>query len=467
MTIIEIRMLRKKTWRGLWVISTLLITVILNNVSCSSSSDSGGKMSMSFKASRINSSTVAQGVRTLDRVAGRLRFPKNPHSVLRQIGGQSAATQLESLSYFLKSALLCKNATVNGSGSSCSGGEFSIINNESSGVSYDTFFSAEAEADTTHFVNVLDKTEIQKLAGEISYSDEQVGTYDSAMVYWFRPFKAKTSITLNDGTVLYTKRASSYITGTKPGDVTIQSSVSNITSSPAEEGVFFLPNGGTYFMLPKKFEITSDDVKNQTSYKIVMAFDPDGIIKGSASSCTTSDDWRDGMCDPTLNYKIKAPFLSIAPVIARESETIMRETYILRTTVGFSSWYDIRLSLYYVKEDTDKAIRAVTATPLYTSATEEGIEDFPNIVSTETNTDGTTNFLTSGGTKQLKSFKRLTELDSWSTVATDQMVCTGTTECNEALVTREYAYTLISIGEVDAALTAKYASPSPSPSPSP
>jgi hypothetical protein len=160
---------------------------------------------------------------------------------------------------------------------------------------------------------------------------------------------------------------------------------------------------------------------------------------------------------------MQAPYLDMAPVVARASETIMRETYLLRSTEA-TNGFDVRLSLYYVKEDATKGVRAVNKAVLHTQ-TLEGISAanraFENIFSITSNSDGSITLNDSNGAAVFSNFRRLSNVGDSGKISG---FCRSQTNCTSGI---DLAYVLISQGELDSALTAIAVTPSPTPTPTP
>lgn len=423
----------------------------------------GGTVKASFQASRISETALNLASESIGMAQGNLGLTSSTMMM-----GQSVGSQLESLSYRLSGISLCGKLTTEGTASSCSGGgEWSLYDGGRSGSGdYDNYLPADAAADTTNFTNFMDSDSLSKLSQNLTYSDGNVQSYDSVLVYWYRPFKVKASVSIiGTDTVLHTKASTEFTSNGASGlDVSYETKVSGMTSGSAEEGVFFLPNGGTYFKLQKKFEITQADVDNKTSFKVVMAFDPDGFIKGESYNGEESTGSLSGMADPTAKYRIQAPFLQIAPVIARESETIMRETYLLRSKEGATNPHDLRLSLYYVKEDADKSVRAVTSTILYNNSSVLRGDDFAQIDSIGVVDADTIDLKDWLGQKVIGGLKRTTVAGEVGSVTHE--VCAGeitSTGCSGGTTTTSYSYALVSVDEAKASITASYIPPTPTP----
>lgn len=422
--------------------------------------NTGGSLTATFKPSRVSEAALHQASLAL----GPVSRPTNLAG--ESVFGQTVGTELESVSFRITRIELCGTLETQGTGTQCSGSGAWSIYGEGEGADYDTFLPADAAADTTNYTNFLDADAMSALGNSVTYSDGHVQSYDSVLVYWYRPFKIKASMTMNDGTKLYTKASTDFQSNGKSGlDVTYYTNVTNMTTAPAEEGVFFLPNGGTYFRLPTKFEITQADVDAKTNFKVVFAFDPEGMVKGTSwGGSLDPNGFYTGMSDAANGFRITAPFLQIAPVIAREGETIMREVYLLRSA---DSKQDVRLSLYYVKEDSEKSILAVTTTNLYNAAsTSSELQEWGQVNSVEVTADGKVNFKDWGGHNVIGGLTRMETAGAASTTV-EHVYCAPGVEtasdgtCSGNETTEQFSYALVGIGEVESTITAEYSPPPP------
>lgn len=369
--------------------------------------------------------------------------------------GTSKASELESLSYRLGYVSLLNSVTTNGSGWSNPTGNWDILNDsESTPLS-----SPDAAYGDSKFINILDKAALGRLTNKVVYTDKNVGTYNFAMMNWSQAIRFKSTVTLSDGTKLYSKKPVSYeppdSSSTGGGSTRYTSIGNNLTTGPAEEAVVWSDSGGTYFKLQKPFEITQADIDSKTSFKIAFAFDSDGIVRG------LKQNGKDGgtLVDATGGFKMQTPYLSIAPVVARESETIMRETYLLRHSETGRS-FDVRLSLYYIKEDADKGIRAVNTSVLYTETIKgasQGNRALENIFSIATNPDSTISLRDSLGQDVFSNFKRLAKVGDTGTLSG---FCRVQAACGAGT---SMPYVLVSLGEIEGSLTAIAVTPTPTP----
>jgi hypothetical protein len=190
---------------------------------------------------------------------------------------------------------------------------------------------------------------------------------------------------------------------------------------------------------------------------------------------TTPPDWVDGQIDDTLGRSIKPGFLEFAPILARESETIMRETYVLSTNdltgidnptkQGFSA----RLTLYYVKEDEAKSVRAVTSRGYYNEYSTNYLNYDPvsGIRRIADGTEAGTIDLFQGGATDFalfKGFKRLTTVGDSGTVTTklcEGSITNGT--CSATLKDLSWVYTFVGSSEAETELTFEAVPPPPPP----
>ncbi|MDQ3235730.1 MAG: hypothetical protein M3Q07_28300 [Pseudobdellovibrionaceae bacterium] len=474
--------------RRIWVMP-VAVSCLWSCTSAESDADSksgaGGTMSTVALPNQLNIESESLG---LIRNAKLLGNPA-PEAALRALKnldaagtfGHSLADGIKSLSYRIAGMTLC-GETDGSKGDACNNRPFSIYHeSEAERGNYDTFVPGDAAVTSfTKWTDFMKDGAIEELVGTVTYTDTEVGTYDSVIVNFYRTFKADAEVQLNNGQKLYTKNVTDFYTNNKPGlDVTYAGKSTNITTGPSEEGIFFLPNGGKTFFLQRPFEITETDVADLVPYKMALAFDHNNFIKGSAhdagSYTTNPPDWVDGQIDDTLGLSIKPGFMEFAPILARESETIMRETYVMSTNdmsaVGSTDQqsFSARLTLYYVKEDESKSIRAVTSRGYYNehSVTYMGYDPVSGIRTIKDGTEaGTIDMAQSVGTNfsLFKGFKRLTTVGESGT--TSGQFCNGGVTngvCDGTLNTLSWVYTFVGVSEAETELTFEAVPPPPPP----
>ena len=412
----------------------------------------GGKMTLKFLQTKLTSASLNLADEVLQRDFGFAPQYLNLAGSSQIELGQSTTSSLESLSYRPGYIVLCNDVTLNGSGWTNPLGTWEIFNDTE-----EFSDTPENAVSSTKHVNLLDKDTLTKLGQELTYTSAHILKYNYALMNWSRGIRFKASVKLSDGKTIYSKKATvQEFQGGNTGNKQYSSSASSLTTGPAEETLVFSNNGGTVFKLQSPFEITQADYDAKTNFKLAFAFDSDGLVKGLSNSSEGP-----GVLTDSAGYQLQAPYLDIAPVAARESETIMRETYLLRNT-DLTNTYDIKLSLYYVEEDTGHGIRAVNKTIHYTKARSQAATGaLARIDSITTNADGTVTFNDSMDGTVLASFKRLTTVGTSGTVSAGYCK-SGVTTCAEK---EKYAYTLISVGSVEATLVASAATPNVTPTP--
>ena len=290
--------------------------------------------------------------------------------------GQVAASDLESLKYYITDISICKSMTINGTGYSGQSGCISVYSAERR-YDYDTFVAEDAAQETELYVDLMNPLDLSKLSETIFLSEENIGDYHYGKVDHYRPVKVTASIELNDDTMVYTKNGQSVLISGSGIDATYVTEVSDITQGPAEESIVVLPNGGSWFKFEKPFRLTSEDVENETTFQMKLAFNPEGVIK--AYDFTSSNQV---IQDPDNDYGIVVPLMPFTPVIYRLTETARKESYLFSYTSTIDSVYnsfDFRLELYTVEEDTSDSIYAADTLQLLMRDTEDSGTDVTQI----------------------------------------------------------------------------------------
>ncbi len=320
----------------------VLLSVILITSCSSDSGNSSKKASLKLELLSTASTTATPG-------------SKSRKSKAIAPYGQVTASDLESLKYYITDISICKSMTINGTGYSGQSGCISVYR-QSQDYDYDTFVAEDAAQETEKFVDLMSASDLAKLAKTTYLSEEHTGDYYYGKVDHYRPVKVTASIKLNDDTTVYTKNGTStWISGSGINAAYV-TQVSDITQGPAEESIVVLPNGGSWFKFEKPFTITSEDVENETTFQMKLAFNPEGVIK--AYNQTSGNQ---AIQDTDNNYGIVVPLMPFTPVIYRLSETARKESYLFSYTSTNASTYnsfDFRLELYTIEEDTSNSIYA-------------------------------------------------------------------------------------------------------------
>jgi hypothetical protein len=269
--------------------------------------------------------------------------------------GQVTAANLESLKYYITDISICKSMTINGTGYSDQSGCISVYSAETP-YDYDTFVAEDAAQETEHYVDLMSAADLSKLSKTTLLADDDIGDYHYGKVDHYRPVKLTAAIQLSDDTMVYTKSGTSTLISGSGIDAAYVTHVSDITTGPAQESIVVLPNGGSWFKFEKPFSLTADDIKNETSFQMKLAFNPEGILK--AYNYTSSNQV---IQDEERNYGIEVPLMPFTPVIFRSTETAKKESYLFSYSSTEASQYnafDFRLELYTVEEDVSNSIYA-------------------------------------------------------------------------------------------------------------
>lgn len=392
--------------------------------------------------------------------------------------GQSGIEGYKSAKFRVSGITLCQEVAEE-RGDACGKGPWTIFNEgQSSPQEYDEFVPSKALG-FDKWIDFLDPSSTAQLGKKATYGSGQVGEYAAVIVNFYRTFKIKAEVKMNDGKTLYTKASTDFRSNGKPGlDVTYANAAKNLTTAPAEDAVMFLPNGGKTFYLQSKFAITADDVAKKTPFKMVLAYDPVNAIKGSATdpAGAFTNGWVEGQIDVDTGYKIQAPFLEFTPVLARANETILKETYLLSTpgAVVFpgepANPLSVRLTIYYVKEDASSSVRGATTALVYNAQTKRYMNFNPlgSIRRVTAAAGGGLDFGPNSAVKALAGFKRLDK--EGDTGAVSGTICAGgitSTGCEAGKdVKFDWTYTLVGRAEVSEAIAVEAEQPLPTVAPS-
>jgi hypothetical protein len=342
-------------------------------VSACGSSGGGGGSSSGDKQASLNLEVLSIASTTSPPSA---RQAQSSRIIAAAVSGQVAAADLESLKYYVTDISICKHMTINGTGYSGQSGCISLYSAERL-YDYDTFVAEDATQETENYIDLMSSPDLSKLSKTIYLSNDDIGDYYYGKVDHYRPVKVTAAIQLGDDTVVYTKNGTSTLISASGIDATYVNQVSNITTGPAEESIVVLPNGGSWFKFEKPFRLTAEDVENETSFQMKLAFNPEGVIK--AFNFTSSNQV---IQDEENNYGIVVPLMPFTPVIYRTTETAKKESYLFSYTSTDESTYnafDFRLELYSVNEDTSDSIYAADTLQLLLRDSEDGGTDVTQI----------------------------------------------------------------------------------------
>ena len=421
----------------------------------------GGTLTTKFAATKLTLQAQTLAFDLLNSIPGFSDFSltsvASPH-------GQSEIDAFTSAKFRVSGITLCGEVDES-KGDTCQQRPWEIFGEKDRTTSpYDGFIPSIADT-YDGWTDFLDPASTAKLSSNLTYSEQQVGSYNAVVVGFYRAFKIKSSVKMSDGATLYTKAGGTYQSNSKTGlDVTYSNVTTSIATAPAEDATFFLPNGGKTFFLQTPFQITTEDLNASVGFKMVLAYDPVNSIKGKKIDPTSylAQGFLEGQIDSGSGYQITAPFMEFSPILARSSETIMRETYLVSIpevpTMGTDTGSpgSVRLSLYYVKEDAAKAVRGVTSTLLYNSSstTSIGFNPLGSIRKVIGGADGAIDLMYNSKVAALKGFKRLSS--STESGAITGTFCMGGIEADKCSIPQKsvnMTYTLIGSAPVDSEIT--------------
>lgn len=276
---------------------------------------------------------------------------------LNPAGGAVTAASLTSMKYRIIRIFLADDISITGSGyNTPSSGKWKMFTIFSLGRDvwgngeYDSFNADKAASDSTGYVDLMDASSVASLGSSPAIvNSDLVGKFNYVLVDWFKPVKVKGTINLGGTTNLYTHDG----THQKNGDTPSTKSTKSLLASPAEEAVVELNNGGTWFRLLKPLEITAKDVAQKTSFKLFMAFNPEGVLRGA------NDGQNGNLVDGSGSNSILVPQLDLSAVVYRAGDKVVRETYEGTTYQVVNQTYTIRLEIYTIQSDSQN-VYAVT-----------------------------------------------------------------------------------------------------------
>jgi hypothetical protein len=321
--------------------------------------DSDGQASLNLELLQVASLTSPPSTRAVQSNRTRAAIAS----------GQVTASNLESLEYYITDISICKSMTINGTGYSNQSGCISVFSAETP-YDYDTFVAEDAAQETEHYVDLMSVADLSKLSKTTQLSDDDVGDYYYGKVDHYRPVKLTAAIQLSDDTMVYTKSGTATLISGSGIDAAYVTRVSDITTGPAQESIVVLPNGGSWFKFEKPFSLTAEDIQNETSFQMKLAFNPEGVLK--AYNYTSSNQV---IQDEENNYGIVVPLMPFTPVIFRSTETAKKESYRFSYTSTDESQYnafDFRLELYTVEEDASNSVYAADTLQLLLKDDEGG-----------------------------------------------------------------------------------------------
>jgi hypothetical protein len=297
-------------------------------------------------------------------------------NLLAFAGGGAVRPGLESLEYFIRGVQICESMETNGSGFNNPGGCLELYRGADQtelnyGLTDDwTPLADAARATTTGFVDLLDPTSRESLNGRTVLENEHVHSYNYGIITWSLPIKVKATIPLFDGTFLYTHDGvTTYETvGVDNFRHYFTTPSTPMTSGPAEKAVVLLGNGGNWFKFQNPLTVTQADIDERRQWVLDLVFNPEGIVKGFAGEGAAAGSIQEMNESGSSIRAVTVPMLDLAPIPHRESEQVVRESYLASVQVGPHA-FDLRLELYSIDGDPNQTIYGADVKSLVTAAT--------------------------------------------------------------------------------------------------
>lgn len=270
--------------------------------------------------------------------------------------GAATAGGLASLKYNISSISICESLEVQGSAFNNPNGCLELYRHDEPALHYGladdwTPLGNLARASDSGFVDLLSESSRAQLASATALTHDHVRSYNFGIITWALPIKVTATLSMNDGSSLYTHDGESTFEtiGVDNFRSYFTRAATPLDRAPAEEAVVLLGNGGNWFKFQSPFVISAEDIDQRRAFVLDLVFNPDGIVKGfSDSTAQGSLSQRDAAGNHLRD--ITVPMLDLAPVPHRASEQVMRESYQGRVSLDGNS-FDLRIELYYVDGD--------------------------------------------------------------------------------------------------------------------
>jgi hypothetical protein len=348
------------------------------------------------------------------RIASAEVAPASAQRLLAFSGGGAPRAQVNSLEYYFTSIQICETLEAQGSGFNNPGGCLEIWRNDNPSFGYDvngdwTALADSARETTAGFVDLMDESARDGLSRTTPLRSEHVRAYNYGIITWSLPVKVSATIPLGDGSFLYTHDGPVQ-TETIGVDNFLHyytKAATSLAQSPAEKAVVLLGSGGNWFKFQSPLQITQADLDERRQWMLDLVFNPDGIIKGYAGDGIGNNgnlEERD-QNGGTLRM-INVPLLDLVPIPHRETERVVRESYVGSVDLG-SRGFDLRLELYSIEGDPAQTVFGVDAKTLVTAATTGVPTDVSKISYVVSSTDGSLSFQSYSATSIISGFRRV------------------------------------------------------------
>lgn len=343
--------------------------------------------------------------------------------------GQTSATSLKSLKYYIQSITICESMDTTGTAFSNQNNCLELFHGNTSDDGYTYTISgpggspskadydkmlASARASDSGFIDLMSATDRAKLGASIQIKNEDGHSYNYGSITWYLPYKVAAEISMfgTDGVAAGTYRSNDGAVATGSSALTTTATTPFDSATTATSATLLFPNGGNWFKFQNPMLISDDDIKSQTNFKLALVFNPDGMVKGwspnrgssfsGCSGCTFYDANKAG---------IQTPMLGLIPIPFKEGQSVAKEVYqgkLSGTTSGVTNNATVRLELYYVKGDPAKTIYGAQAMALVRNTngiTQDSFYPLPNI-SFIKDSGGKTDFQIWSKTPIISSFTR-------------------------------------------------------------
>jgi hypothetical protein len=299
--------------------------------------------------------------------------------------GMATPLTLESLQYRFQRIQICRDLQTTGSGYN-NPTDCMTIYSEQDPEQYDNFGYDEAKADTTHYVDLMDSTSLEKLSSQLQLTSKDAHEYNYGVINWYQPIKVKASVTVAEA-----GQATSTTVYTKDGPMVTEligmdnfkkfiTRSANVTTGPAELAIIRHNNGGSWFKFAKPFVVTDDDIKNKTNFKLDLAFNPDAIVKAvknggngqimGVPDATFPDIGLDHPSYPSTYYSFEVPMIALNPIAHPVDKHVRKDTYLVHVNLT-EDLFDMRIEVYSLDGDPKKTVFGVDFETLLTAETLE------------------------------------------------------------------------------------------------
>jgi len=347
------------------------------------------------------------------RVASAEGAPASAQRLLAFSGGGAPRAQLNSLEYYITSVQICETLETTGTAFNNPGGCLELLRNSDPSFTYDvngdwTELAQRARQTSVGFVDLMDATARNGLSRTTELQTQHVRSYNYGIITWSLPVKVSATIPLGDGSFLYTHDGP-VLTETIGVDNFLHyytKAETSLAQSPAEKAVVLLGNGGNWFKFQSPLQITQADIDERRQWVLDLVFNPDGIIKGYAGDGVGNGNLEERDQNGGTLRMVTVPLLDLVPIPHRQSERVVRESYIGSVDLGSKS-VDLRLELYSIEGDPARTVFGADLKTLITEATLSVPSEASKISFVVGESDGSLTFQSFATTPIVSGFRRV------------------------------------------------------------